>query len=140
MRQRRIRGRRLLTGLIALACVVLSGCGAAKKDVKIYQSLEDFNGKTIGMLTGSLYDQVLGGYIEDLSYHYYDNLTTQLEALKKGDVEALALDSPVAQIAAAQRPWEFTVFPEVISHDEYSMILKKGGAPDGAGIRSGPGA
>lgn len=131
MRQRRIRGRRLLVGLIAFACVVLSGCGAAKKDAKIYQSLEDFNGKTIGMLTGSLYDQVLGGYLEDLSYHYYDDLTTQLEALKKGDVEALALDSPVAQIAAAQRPWEFTVFPEVISHDEYSMILKKGGALTG---------
>ncbi len=104
----------------------LTGCGSKEPEDTVYQTLEDFEGTTIATLTGSLFDQVLDEKFERLSYNHYDDLTTQLEALKKGDVEAVALDGPVAQMASAQRPGEFAVFPEIISADAYSMILKKG--------------
>ncbi len=112
--------------MLILALTCLAGCGEKEQEATVYKSLEDFNGTTIATLTGSLYDQVLDKTFDGLKYNHYDDLATQLEALKKGDVEAVALDSPVAQMAAAQRPGEFTVFPEVISNDDYSMILKKG--------------
>lgn len=120
--------RAVVSVFMALAAVIgLAGCARGETNHTVYGTLKDFEGTTIATLTGSLYDQVLDEKFEGLSYNHYDDLTTQLEALKKGDVEAVALDSPVAQMAAAQRPGEFAVFPEIISHDEYSMILKKDG-------------
>ncbi len=98
----------------------LTGCGSKEPADAVYQTLEDFEGTTIATLTGSLFDQVLDEKFERLSYNHYDDLTTQLEALKKGDVEAVALDGPVAQMASAQRPGEFAVFPEIISADAYN--------------------
>lgn len=118
----------LLILILVVALAGLTGCGEKERDDTVYQTLEDFEGTTIATLTGSLYDKVLDEKFDGLSYHHYDDLTTQLEALKKGDVEAVALDGPVAQMASAQRPEEFAVFPEIISADDYSMILKKGSA------------
>lgn len=113
--------------IVFTAMAWVAGCGNKEQTDTVYQTLEDFEGTTIATLTGSLYDQVLNEKFDHLSYNHYDDLTTQLEALKKGDVEAVALDGPVAQMASAQRPGEFAVFPEIISADDYSMILKKDG-------------
>lgn len=119
------RKRAAFLWLTALAALLFTGCSDQASAGTTYHTLTDFEGTTVATLTGSLYDQVLDGKLSGLSYNHYDDLTTELEALKKGDVEAVALDGPVAQMAAAQRPEEFVVFPEVITSDNYSMILKK---------------
>lgn len=117
----------VVCGLVMLAVMgILAGCTKNVREDTVYRTLQDFEEKGIATLTGSLYDDVLDRQFAHLEYYHYDDLTTELEALKKGDVEAVALDSPVAQMAAAQRPEEFAVFPEIISSDAYSMILKKG--------------
>ncbi|MCM1251295.1 MAG: transporter substrate-binding domain-containing protein [Clostridium sp.] len=124
---RKRKGKAAAIAACLFLCVsVLTGCAGKETENKIYRTLDDFEETTIATLTGSLYDQVLAEEFNHLEYNNYDDLTTQLEALKKGDVEAVALDSPVALMAAAQSPEMFCVFPEIISHDDYSMILKKG--------------
>lgn len=123
---RKRKARAAVFGGLLLCMSIVTGCAKQEKGNTVYRTLEDFEGTTIATLTGSLYDQVLDKEFEHLEYKHYDDLTTQLEALKKGDAEAVALDSPVALMAEAQSPGEFSVFPEIITHDDYSMILKKG--------------
>ena len=92
-----------------------------------FQSLSDFNGCTLATLTGAPYEQEMQGEYTDLTWSYYDDLATMIAALKKGDVEAAVLDSPVAELTTAQYPNDFAVFPEVISACDFSMLLQKDG-------------
>lgn len=114
---------------LALLLLLAGGCGSetAGQHTEPFETLADFNGKTVGTLTGAAYEQLLEPDCEGLTWNYYDDLATMIAALQKGDIEALVLDSPVAELAAAQYPRELAVFPEVISACDFSMILQKGG-------------
>ncbi|MDO4317743.1 MAG: ABC transporter permease subunit [Lachnospiraceae bacterium] len=116
--------------LLGFLLLFAGGCSAGNTDKTEAQlgTLADFNGKNVGTLTGAAYEELMAGEYENLNWSYYDDLATMIAALKKGDVTALVLDSPVAELAAAQFPRELAVFPEVISNYDFSMLLKKDSA------------
>lgn len=128
MKQKRVMPHRFL--LLLLGCLLLlGGCGMAQTQTseKQFASLSDFNGGTVATVTGATYEQLMQEEYPDTVWSYYDDLATLIAALKKGDVEALVLDSPVAELAAAQYPEELAVYPEVIAACEFSMIMEKNG-------------
>ncbi len=123
--------KRIGTVCILLALVLalcLSGCGGERAESgRIYETLEDFTGAEFAGNTGTVLDSLVDQVIDGGTWHYYDDATGMLEALKKGDVDCAPMDMPMATIIAKQRP-EFAIFPGVIAEDSYGFVLKKGSA------------
>ncbi len=111
--------------VLALA-VCLSGCGAGSTaSDKIFETKEDFSGIDIAGVTGTALDSCVNQAVDNLTWHYYDDVAAGLEALRKGDVDAYVMDMPVAAVITGQHP-EFAIFNEVLADDSYGFMLKKG--------------
>ena len=106
-----------------LSCFSLVGCG--ENEDKIFTKTSDFNNEKIAALTGSTFDSLINPIIKGTQFSYYDDIVGQVEALKKGDVNAVSLDLPVAKLVVSEQEG-FTIFPQIIANDEYGFILKKG--------------
>lgn len=74
-------------------------------------------------MQGSVFDDIIDGVIDHVGYRTYLSLAEQIAALEKGDVHAIALDMPVAELLVAQHP-EFVIFPENVAPDQYGLILQ----------------
>ena len=112
--------------VLAVCLLFVTGC-AREEGTKAeqYTSLRDFEGGSVAMLTGTIMDQLVGNSVPNVTFKQYDERSSQLEALKKGDVMAVGFDLPVAALAAAQRN-EFAIFPEILEDDSYGYMLQKG--------------
>lgn len=119
-----MKWNRLCSIFALLIAFCLSGC--AKKDTaaRCFETKADFAGIDAATITGSAIDALVDESIEGITWHYYDEWAGMLEALKKGDVEAVLLDQPVAEIMVKQQPG-LSVFPEVLVEDSYGFVLQK---------------
>lgn len=111
-----------------LLAVFLVGCGNDKEETSlIFTSKEDFSGRDVACMTGTVVDRAVDKVVAGITWHYYDDQAGSLEALKRGDVDASIVEEPIARVVTSQR-MEFSIFPEVIVSDSYGFILKKGSA------------
>lgn len=115
-------GAALLALLLALT--FLFGAGAAE-EARQYEDVSDFDGANIAILSGSVLDKSLEGILHEVAYKRYEDIAGQLEALRKGDVEAVALDLPMATLIMAQYP-EFAIYPQILCEESYGFMLEKG--------------
>ena len=124
------RGRvlkRLIAALMLLALALVNcGCGAQPEEIRQYVQVSDFVGENIAILTGTVLDSILEESVGQVEIKRYDDISAQLEALRKGDVDAVALDLPMAMMAVAQNQGEFVIFPEILAEDRYGFALQKG--------------
>ena len=102
-----------------VAVVADAGAGEAR-----FETLADFEGTTLGALTGSYQDQLAQETIPGVSIQYYDDMPSQLLALQNGYVDGALSDLPLATLAAARQP-ALAVFPETIAPDSYGLGLPK---------------
>ncbi len=99
---------------------------ADKADESIrFETLDDFSGTTLGALTGTFQDQLAQNTIPGVTIQYYDDIASQLLALKNGYIDAALNDLPLSQLAVARQP-ELAIFHEVIAPDSYGLGLPKG--------------
>ncbi len=88
-----MKRNRLLTAAIAFLTLLMLLFSCAEK-TKSFEKLEDFNGATLGIVTGSIYD----GYCRDMfpnsNLKYHKNFADVLQALKQGKVNGCMLDEP----------------------------------------------
>ena len=89
-----------------------------------FETLSDFEGVTLGALTGTYQDQLAQETIPGVSIQYYDDMASMLLALQNGYVDGVLNDLPLATLAAAKQP-ELAVFPEIIASDSYGLGLPK---------------
>ncbi len=89
-----------------------------------FETLSDFEGATLGALTGSYQDQLAKETISGVSIQYYDDMSSQLLALRNGYVDGALSDLPLATLAAAKQR-SLAVFPETIASDSYGLGLPK---------------
>lgn len=52
----------------------------------------------MGNLTGSAFKQLVEPVVSNLKYKYYDDESSEILALRKGDIDMIALDVPIAQV------------------------------------------
>ena len=102
-----------------VAVVANAGQSAAR-----FQTLQDFSGATIGMLTGSIFDDIVSGVVSGCQFQYYDDFSALLLALQAGTLDAVVTNMPVAKLAVARQP-ELMVFPEMVAPDSYGLGLQK---------------
>lgn len=120
----RLKNIYILAGIVLILC--LTGCGKQSADSNfIFESKEDFAGRDIATITGTVVDSHVDEVVDGIKWHYYDDQAGGLEALKKGDVDASIVGEPIARVITAQHP-ELAIFPEMIVNDTYGFILKKG--------------
>ncbi len=81
----------LLAVLTLLPVLLLTSCSADKKD---FNTVEDFNGATLGIVTGSIYDGYCRDMYPDSQLKYHKNFADVLQALKQGKVDGCMLDEP----------------------------------------------
>ncbi len=121
------RLKRLLAVLMLLALTLINGgCAAQPEQARQYTQVSDFVGEDIAILTGTVLDSILAESVGQVEIKRYDDISAQLEALRKGDVDAVALDLPMAMMAVAQNQGEFAIFPEILAEDRYGFALQKG--------------
>ena len=102
-----------------VAVVVNNGSGEAR-----FETLDDFSGTTIGVVTGSVHDDIVSGQIENVTFQYYDELPSQLQALQNGQLDAVVADLPLAQLAVARQPG-LAIFSDSLAPDSYGLGLAK---------------
>lgn len=83
----------LLTGL-------LSGCGANTKN----SSAEDFAGKKLGVVTGTVYEDVARAHYPEAELCFYNTCADLAAALDKGKIDGYVLDEPIGRLTAQPYP------------------------------------
>lgn len=84
----RLKNIYILAGLVLILC--LSGCGKRSAASNfIFESKEDFAGRDIATITGTVVDGHVDEILDGIKWHYYDDQTVGLEAMKKEHVRCL---------------------------------------------------
>ncbi len=115
--------RNLFTCILLILLCASCFISCSKTEGKSFATLKDFEGTTVGHVQGSIFNDIINEVIDDVSYRTYITIAEETAALNKGDIDAIALDMPVAQLLVAQHP-EFVIFPENVMDDQYGLVLQ----------------
>ena len=126
MRKMRIAG--MVAGALIMA-LVFSGsvlaAGSAAGDTGTQEvSWRDYNGKKIGVITGTLFENVAREYFPDSEHLYFNTNTDCNAALLTGKIDAFLGDEPSLKMVHAEQP-SIDYIREVISHQDYAFALQK---------------
>ena len=115
----------LLTNFVLLM-LIASGTIATENEGR-FQTLADFKGKRISMLSGTSFDvqmennDILQGEVEIL---YQNSDVDSIESVLSGKSDALIMDRHVAEMTVLEHD-ELAIFPESVADDAYGYGFQK---------------
>lgn len=89
------------------------------------QSVVDLKGKRAASLTGGAFQQLTEPLVSGVDYRFFNDVSTSVQALISGKVDAVLLDEPMSRMWAARRP-DDVYLATVYAEDHYSSALRKG--------------
>jgi polar amino acid transport system substrate-binding protein len=113
----------VIIAAIALCCS--RGGSNGSGGAKVFASLADFSGASVGSEAGTVFTQFIDRVIPNVEHRHYISFEEIVAALHAGKVDAVCLDVPVALYLAA-RDTGFAVFPYFVSVDNYGFAVPKG--------------
>lgn len=90
----------------------------------IYSNINELEGKKLGSQTGAVFFDTTDKYIKNTEHVFLNDMTGEIEALRSGKVDALALDEPVARLLVSQIK-DFSIIGKPLEGDEYGIALVK---------------
>ena len=97
--------------------------GSAAPELKTFS---DFKGKTVSMLTGAPFEDLVRSKAPDIAEcTFFNNTVDILLALKSGKTDALLTNNAIAQLAVNRNP-ELTLFPENLKDGVFGIAFAKG--------------
>ncbi len=93
-------------------------------DMRSGLSLDDMNGKRIGVQTGTSFDEMIRNRLPDAKILYYNNKADLINALMTGKIDGYAIDEPVAVLELHEND-NITYIPEYLDTFDYSFIFPK---------------
>ncbi len=118
--------------LMIVSCFV--GCGNRKTiNDKVFETFEDFEGATLGAVTGSDLDMQTMKLFPDNTINRYDTITDLVLGLESGKIDGFLLDEAYASAIAWEREGYKTIasdktvptqFAYVVSENEFGRKLK----------------
>lgn len=117
----------LLLTIFVLLILIVSGSIASENEGK-FQTLADFKGKRISMLSGTSFDvqmennDVLKG---DVNVLYQSSDVDSINSVLSGKSDALILDRHVAEMTVLEFDG-LAIFPESVADDAYGYGFPKG--------------
>ncbi len=91
-----------------------------------YTRFSDLNGKTISMLTGAPFEELISSKVPDVKeFTYYLTMPDMILGLKSGKTDAGFMNNAVAALAANKDP-EIAIFPESLGETDFGLAFAKG--------------
>ena len=100
--------------LFALVLGLLLPCASAETRVPEFTGFEQLSGKTVSMLTGAPFEELISSKVPDVGeFTYYNNMPDMMLALKSGKTDAALMNNAVSALAVARNPG-LALFPEAL--------------------------
>lgn len=109
----------LIAAVILLIGTAFPVLASAEDD----NTLEKLKGAKIGIVTGTILDQIAEEFIEDPELCYYNTTSDMVVALDTGKVDAYLADQPIARSFSTAYPDHVIV--SQVSSDSYGFIFQK---------------
>ena len=94
--------KRFFKALVLLITVLLLSSCANQKESELIESVEQLNGKDLGCMSGSIFDQLIKEKFPDSNIIYFNSRSELLLALTTGKIEGFVSDEPVAMMMISQ--------------------------------------
>ncbi|MCR5806395.1 MAG: transporter substrate-binding domain-containing protein [Oscillospiraceae bacterium] len=114
--------KKMISGFSALMMTVtmLASCSAKAPENTVH-TIDDLNGKTIGVQIGTTGD-TLAGDIEGATVEKYNKYSDAVQALKQGKIDAVIIDSDTANVFVSKNQ-DVTILTEGFADEEYAIAL-----------------
>ncbi|MBQ3584626.1 MAG: transporter substrate-binding domain-containing protein [Lachnospiraceae bacterium] len=109
--------------LAAIMSVSLCACGSSKIPANKVKSLDDLEGKKIGVQLGTTGD-IFASDIEDATVERYNKGTDAVSALKQGKIDCVIIDEQPAKVFVNNNS-DLTILEEPFAVEEYAICLAK---------------
>lgn len=91
-----------------------------------YKSFEELNGKTISMLTGAPFEELISSRVSDVKeFTYYTSMADMILGVKSGKTDAGFMNNAVAVLAVNKDP-EIALFKEDLGAASFGIAFTKG--------------
>ena len=98
---------------------------AAQPGAAEYTTFEDLGGKTVSMLTGAPFEDLVRSLAPDVKeFTFFNNTPDMLLALKSHKTDAVLSNNAIATLAA-NRDGEITLFPEELKPGVFGLAFRK---------------
>jgi polar amino acid transport system substrate-binding protein len=84
-----------------------------------------FNGKRIGIKTGSSFEPITLSFYPNAEYYYFDSSSDLITALKSDKIDCFLEDEPVAAVIHGEQP-DVDYIRQPLMDDDYSFCFQKG--------------
>ncbi|MDO4867638.1 MAG: ABC transporter permease subunit [Clostridia bacterium] len=101
-----------------------SGASTAAGPAPAEVTYADYNGKKIGVLTGTNMEAASFEYFPDSEYFYFDGYPNMNAALENHIIDAYLADEPAMKSLHAQQP-QIDYIKERLTHNSYSFAFRK---------------
>ena len=100
--------------------------GENRTAVPEYKDFSELSGKTISMLTGAPFEELVRSKVPDVgAFTYFSNITDIILALKSGKTDACLNNNAIAQLAVNHDP-EIALFPQNLQEGTFGFAFAKG--------------
>lgn len=114
----------LVLALCALACALCPLCALASQPE--YGDFSALNGKTVAMLTGAPFEELIRSQAPGVSaFQYFTNVPDMEMALEGGKIDAYLMNNAIAELAVNRNP-ALALFPETLGDTSFGFAFKKG--------------
>ena len=107
--------------IIVFMLVIMIATGCSNK-LNVINSLEDLNNKTVGVFTGSEYDNIAKENIKDVIVSYYNSYSDQISALKSGKIDGFLTDEPLAKEIIKENK-NLKILDKKLTEDSYAYAI-----------------
>ncbi|MBQ0125391.1 MAG: transporter substrate-binding domain-containing protein [Clostridiales bacterium] len=94
-----------------------------KLPTPVYSSTNELSDKRIGVITGSVFDQIARDQIPNVKITYLNTIAELAVALNSDKIDAYVCDEPVAKLLTVQNPNHSII--DSLADDHYGVIFRK---------------
>ncbi len=130
MNYTKLRISAALICIASLLSLLLGSCAGEQQ--KQITNIRQLDGKSIGVMTGSIFDQYTDQFIHDAKKEYYSTYADMAMAVQQGKISAFLMDEPMARVLCQENEG-ITYLADYLTEDGYAFAFPKD--EDGARLR-----
>ena len=92
-----------------------------------FHSFSELNGKTVSMLTGAPFEELIRSKVPDVgNFTYFSSMPDIILALKSGKTDAALSNNVVSRLSVNRNPGDLAQFPESLQDGVFGIAFTKG--------------
>ena len=119
----------LIAALVVPVLLAAATPTIARAETETFNSLQDLDGKRIGVQTGSTFDVITKNRLPNAKIEYYNTYADMAEAVVSNKIEGFPADEPVLKMIAAENP-KIRILDERLESFEFGAIFPKSAKGD----------